>query len=128
MESARLKPCTPHDGLQILISARELIADEKQWTRIARARDVRGIPCEPLDCAAIAFCGEGAVRRASRGFAGCEDLLSMLNASASALYHGTLHHVNDEIGHRAVIHVFDFTINISTPKPNVPAQVIPLDA
>ena len=50
---------------EILIAARELIADPAHWTQTFYARDADGIFTDVLDEAACKFCGYGAVLRAT---------------------------------------------------------------
>lgn len=48
---------------EILIEARNIISDEKNWTKGAFARDENGDPVAPDHPRAVCFCSMGAVRR-----------------------------------------------------------------
>lgn len=52
---------------EILIKARDLIADPKRWTRGVWATDRNGESCMPEMDGACAWCAVGALRRASDG-------------------------------------------------------------
>lgn len=49
--------------LQILKEARELLSDEKRWTRGAGARDANGVVTDILGSDAQCWCAAGALRK-----------------------------------------------------------------
>lgn len=50
---------------EILIEARNIISDEKNWTQGAEAREQNGDPVSPRCPWAVCFCSIGAVHRAA---------------------------------------------------------------
>ncbi len=100
---------------EILIAARELIADKSRWTQGTLARNVEG---NPEHCVqgktAVCFCAAGAVMHCATG----EDeeewigAWSALDAAAFSLYGGRdVAGVNDKLGHEAVLKVYDHAIS-----------------
>lgn len=51
---------TPHE---LLVKGRELISDEKRWTKGAFARDGNGHSLNPWNITAVCFCSIGALQR-----------------------------------------------------------------
>jgi hypothetical protein len=58
--------------VQVLITARALIADKKHWTQKAFARDKCGRKVSPVSEEATRFCALGAVMRANKICTGLE--------------------------------------------------------
>lgn len=50
----------------VLLAARDLIADESRWTRFAEARDAEGVPVLATAKGAARFCMVGAVMHVTR--------------------------------------------------------------
>lgn len=95
---------------EILISARTLIINPKNWMTGTHATNKDGdYACFPSDPEAACFCAFGALDRLGR-----TDLYySHLENAAEVLY-GTrdvARHVNDHLGHEAVIKMYDFAID-----------------
>lgn len=53
------------DALDILKSARDLLSDEKRWTKGHYARDAQGRPTPPHAIDAVCWCPEGAIAKFS---------------------------------------------------------------
>lgn len=51
--------------LEILISARAIVAEPSKWTQVHLARDANGELADPRDAEACSFCAYGAVLRAA---------------------------------------------------------------
>ena len=117
---------TAIEGLE---AARELISDEARWTSGTFARAVDGTPSHPSDPEACRWCAHGAIRRTfdrGTGPVGSDPeyahACSVLDAAARELYGanspaiemaaGSWSYigVNDVLGHRAVLQVYDRAI------------------
>lgn len=117
MDSAQETSRTSPNALQILISARDLIRDTKNWAQRAEALTVQGERVSPLNESASRFCAGGAVVKIAKGYSdGGQFALITLNAATHAWYRGGLTAVNDFTGHRAIMHVFDEAIQMLSPK------------
>jgi hypothetical protein len=105
-----------------LIQARALIADPARWTQHALARDAEGDSHPPThphsifanweglqgtDSRACSWCAIGAIQHVKPS---ALKALKLLNAAAKTLYEANIAHVNDELGHDAVLTVYDHAI------------------
>jgi hypothetical protein len=95
--------------LQIIETARALIADERQWCPRHLALDERGVGVLPTSNSAVKRCALGAVIaaafRLTRDYDAARHLA--LNALRPHYSTATLLHVNDMRGHKAVLALFD---------------------
>ena len=97
---------------QVLVKARALINDPKHWTADAFAKAGSGLMVSPRSSKAVCWCADGAIQRAA--WATISDakerarwtLDDVARAEHGASYVG----VNDELGHEAIIGVFDLAI------------------
>ena len=98
--------------LQIIETARALIADEQHWCRRHLALAATGIGVFPTSDSAVKRCALGAVIAAAYRLTHDYDAANEL--ACSALYPrystATLVHVNDMRGHAAVLALFDEVI------------------
>jgi hypothetical protein len=91
----------------VLIKAREIISDEKNWTQRAEARDKDGITVSYLRPWAVCFCSVGAVERAAIGHPGRNlDALEALSGEISS----NIAEFNDNSSHAEVLAMFDKAI------------------
>lgn len=100
-------------ALQVLKEARALIEDPKHWTTGVEARDKNGNAVPVFNPEACQFCALGAVNRAASVHPGqILDAITALLTTVSNIfpgYDGTPD-VNDQLGHAAVLTLFDETI------------------
>lgn len=94
--------------LEILVKARALISDKSKWTQVYCARDKLGVPCD-VGRNAVSWCAIGALAEITVDY--CEPT-SLLNLSRASylLFNKPLVNVNDELGHEAIMDVYDFAI------------------
>jgi len=103
--------------LEVLVAARELIADEAKWTQGTAARGANGKTCPPRSKMAKQWCAVGAIYYV----AGCaypslhpnvateaHDLLS--ETAARSEFRRCMSEVNDLDGHAATLAMFDRAI------------------
>lgn len=104
--------------LEILIAAREKIADPEKWTREALARDSNGKRCEPTSPNAVSWCAQGSAVAVSGGVALRTIKAALTQACRRQFPRGDWMapiwpgDVNDEKGHAAVMEMFDRAIEI----------------
>ena len=98
--------------IQIVEKARSLIADDRLWCRRHLAEDVNGVSVSPTSASAVKRCGLGAVIAAAYQLTQDFDAADQLGLEALGPRYGavTLIHVNDKIGHAAVLALFDEVI------------------
>lgn len=117
----------------LLIAARDVIADPKRWCQNALALTATGEQCFANSKHATQWCGIGALEYASKDLLAKRDARLRLHDSALVLFpesdNGTMlaaAAVNDQLGHEAIIRVFDHAIDQCRPPPPKLADVIPL--
>lgn len=103
------------DALTVLREARELISDPKRWTQNHFARDRRGEFISPIHPEAVCFCAGGALAKVDgTSFHNSEAHSSaweaLRHASKSLFGNSDPADVNDELGHAAVLRMFDAAI------------------
>ena len=102
----------------VLVAARERIADEKNWTQYTAAKDSKGDWCDPHTAAAVCWCATGAVMAAIPVAA---DYYGLYTQATAALKYELIMHLyptqflvefNDhpERTHAEVLALFDRTI------------------
>jgi hypothetical protein len=94
--------------IQIVETARALIADEQHWCRRHLAQDVNGISVSPTSAKAVKRCGLGALIAAAYELTHDFDAAHQLGHEA--LRPATVIYVNDIRGHAAVLALFDEVI------------------
>jgi hypothetical protein len=98
--------------LQVIETARALIADERHWCRGDLARDANDVAVCPTAADAVKRCGLGAVMAAAyhltHDFNAAQDFA--LQALRPHYGTSTLVQVNDIRGHAAVLSLFDEVI------------------
>lgn len=116
-----------HTPKQILIAARDLIADPAHWTRETVARDKRGRPTEPYNPNACQFCALGAltavfyqanplaltagqVNELDRVHEQAKRALRIAGEAGFGIRSFTISTVNDRFGHEATLEMFDAAI------------------
>lgn len=100
-------------ALQVLKGARELISDQKRWTREESARDSSGNGVFAHSAAAVCWCADGALDRvAFNSKSLCREAFVILNESAmrTSCHGWEIVSVNDLEGHDAVLRAFDHAI------------------
>ena len=99
---------------QLLIAARKLIENPKNWTKRSFARTRSGKVTYNTHPEACKFCAEGALIRAQRDFAGEVDLAvyALEKHVGLDVY---LTHFNDSHTHQEVLNVFDQAIANCSP-------------
>jgi len=93
------------DTKEILTKARELIADEKNWTQGALARDKNYCMVSFNAEAAVCFCALGAIFKTCS--VGYETAIHELSHASEGV---GITHVNDVFGHMAVMKMYDRAI------------------
>ena len=98
--------------LQVVETARALIADEQHWCRSHLAQDLNGIAVSPTSASAMKRCGLGALIAAAYQLTHDLDAAHRLGHDALRPLYGqsTLIYVNDTRGHAAVLALFDEVI------------------
>lgn len=112
----------PNPVVSGLTAARNLIADPDHWVRGTLARDEHRRDVDPRSSAAIRFCAQGALLRVGlkvSDYGRADELLMM----ASRQLHGMGYvEVNDGIGHRAIIAVFELAIQMAVAPGDYPEE------
>jgi hypothetical protein len=113
-----------------LIKARALIADPARWTQHALARNAAGESHPPThpqgnnifweglqgnDPQACAWCAIGAIQHVTPTSQKARRLLTI---AADALYNTHVANVNDELGHTAVLEIYDHAIKAAQTVTN----------
>ena len=103
-------------ALTTLTKARALISNEGNWTQRAFAKDGKGRIVPFRDKLATRFCAEGACHRASKGFPTAA--LQILERAAQSMAGKssklpTVWAINDDMGHEAVLEMFDRAIKMA---------------
>lgn len=97
---------------EVLIAGRKLIEDPARWTQGHLARDAEGNKTAMIN-AGVRWCAAGAVCRVDNQFLdinACTNAWSALNEAARKLHKRPVVWVNDELGHEAVLKVYDLAI------------------
>lgn len=97
------------DVVDQLLAARDLIADEERWCQGAIARDAEGNDTAAGNAAAVAFCAEGAALVVGSW----KKMGPYLQTAANSLYDTVFFRVNDDLGHEAVMEVYDYAIRLA---------------
>jgi hypothetical protein len=104
---------------QIIIGARNLIADPENWTQCQLAITAAGESCDPWDKSAVKFCAYGALLKAALDLVGNDSraTVRLADSAARVLLSGGednggcfsegLFAINDYNGHGAVMELFD---------------------
>lgn len=103
--------------LEVLIEARDLIADKRRWVTITYATNANGSTVMPTDDDAIAWCAMGAIYKVknitptqNNYFPRCEER-NLIFDSVYELYNApSISNVNDIMGHDAILAAFDLAI------------------
>lgn len=88
--------------LEIVIAARERIADPARWTQGELARNAAGCSVNPCNGNAARWCAIGSIERECTG--------QMLYYSVRSLFNVQLAEINDRAGHAAVLAEYDRVI------------------
>ena len=94
--------------LQVLITARALIAEKKHWTHEAFARDKHGRHVDPIADDAVRFCAVGAIMRAYHVCTGRNELEPPCIPERTL---DRLEDISEDKGHSAVLKAFDKLID-----------------
>lgn len=105
------------ETIEALRQARELITPEDRFCRGQYAKTEHGTPASPTMSNAYRFCGLGAVRKVTGTYRD-HAAVEALKAAASDLYDMDVADVNDEIGHDAILKVFDKAILNESERAN----------
>ncbi len=101
--------------VKALQDARAKIADRKHWTRGAFARNERGKGVSEMAPDAVRWCAIGSLWSLNRP-AVTEGLVLLLSA-AFELFDMDAMQVNDTLGHKAVLRMYDRAIELAGEKP-----------
>lgn len=103
------------DVTQVLIEAKALISNPKNWTTNYFAKDDEGFDCDPSKKAACQWCAMGAVYHIVGKFSYLEakEEWKLLAAASDSLYRSTVVAVNDNLGHAPIMRVYDKAIELS---------------
>ena len=107
-----------------LKTARELISDRERWTCRSHARDKHGDPRRVTDPDACQFCGMGALYRVADGHLDAREqhnatmhlfcgIRALAKSGQLPSYCQSLTFVNDDLGHWAIMEVYDRAIEIA---------------
>lgn len=99
--------------LEMLVKARALISDKSKWTQVYCARDKSGVPCN-IGQNAVSWCAIGALAEITIDRCEVTALLRLSRASY-LLFNKPLINVNDELGHEAIMDVYDWAIKQLQP-------------
>ena len=108
-------------AVEILTAARAMLAERVRWTQGEMARDAYGSPIDAEADGAVCFCAWGAFTRASLGW---EDTPAerqadnAMYAAAVALFQYYPSQVNDQLGHAAVLRMYDRAIELAEGRPS----------
>lgn len=96
--------------LEVLVAARELIAEPEHWTKGASARGKSGAKVDPDGRAAVSFCATGACYRATRR--DWRHAPAAIDALQDAVNYSGIVYYNDEptTTHTDILAVFDKAI------------------
>ncbi len=107
-------------AVEVLTRAKALIANKANWTTQKFARDENNFEIESTDKHACKFCALGALNRITRARDDDIDLDKASTIAHEYLYEASnrvasysITYVNDNIGHEAVMRVYDFAIAIA---------------
>ena len=106
---------------QILVEARALIEDEKNWTRDRGACDAMGFTCDPRDAEACAWCAVGALFKITGSTHGrsINGPLSYLVHAASEAGYTSVNYANDQGTHGLVLGIFDAAIKLAAKEREI---------
>jgi hypothetical protein len=93
----------------IIDTAREFIANRENWTTHVYARDINRDEVDVISHDATCFCASGSLARAAYE-AGAVYFGVAAGKARASLERGRsepLSHINDELGHKAVLNIFD---------------------
>jgi hypothetical protein len=98
--------------IQVLETARALIADERRWCPGDLARDARGLAVSPIHSSAVQRCALGALVAAAHELTSDPASACHLATAAMRPLVGatSLTHINDAEGHAAVVALFDLAL------------------
>lgn len=102
------------ETVEVLRRARALIADPEHWCTGDWARDAALIGAHPKDANACRWCASGALMAASDQPDGAGWVLT---AAAHSLYAAEVIAVNDDLGHAAVLAMYDRAIALAESEP-----------
>lgn len=112
---------TPAQILQTLIDGRALIATPESWTQGVAARDVNGVPIDPLSEGAVCFCTSGALQAVTPyTIPAAQFLWKALDAIMGQPW-GPIGY-NDTHTHAEVLAVWDKAIELATIAANEVTQ------
>lgn len=111
---------------RVLRFARALIADKDNWATGWMAYNMAGEQTPPESVTACRFCALGAVYRAAKELKHKElrsEALNLLSFEAKRLFAMRLDQMNDVMGHKAVMKVFDAAIErLANPEDVLPPK------
>lgn len=100
------------EPIDVVRRGREIISDQKRWTKFAFAKKADGGHTLPRSSDAVAFCAIGVIDMLCKA----EDWNSyfeaheLLNDAALRLFGCVIQTVNDKLGHASVLAMFDEVI------------------
>lgn len=106
--------------IDLLVGARELLADPSRWTQGATARDQNGHPVLPREEEAVQWCARGAFlcmeARLKVPKLSCRRALALLEESAFSTEGTGIVAINDKLGYDKVLAMYDEAIRMATTE------------
>jgi hypothetical protein len=104
-----------HQRVKILVSALEMISDERHWAKGVSAVDSSGAPVKATDRRAVAWCAVGALERAagddSELFESC---LEFLREASLQLFRCDPAVINDRTNHAGLVEMYTRAIQLAS--------------
>ncbi len=104
-----------HQRVKVLVSALEMISDEKHWAKGVGAVDSTGAPVKTTDRRAVAWCAVGALDRAagddSELFESC---LEFLRKASLQLFRCDPAVINDRTNHGGLVEMYTRAIQLAS--------------
>jgi hypothetical protein len=104
-----------HRRVKVLVSALELISEEKHWAKGAGAVDGSGAPVKTSDRRAVAWCAVGALERAAGDdnelFESC---LEFLQKASLQLFRCDPAVINDRTNHGGLVEMYTRAIQLAS--------------
>jgi hypothetical protein len=104
-----------HRRVKVLISALEMISDEKHWAKGVSAVDSTGAPVKATDQRAVAWCAIGALDRAAGNdnelFESC---LQFLQKASLQLFRCDPAVINDRTNHGGLVEMYTRAIQLAS--------------
>lgn len=100
---------------EILLAARARIEPIERWTQGSSAKDALGHGVRPHSPTAVCWCAYGSLDLETPygTHAIVAEVLRIFDSAAMELFGEAPHHVNDDLGHAAVLRIYDRAIALA---------------